>query len=142
MGEWRMLLSKTPFAFLFPLEFDDKSCTTRLMTTAERLTILQTELARYVQLLCEQYTPQRIILFGSLATAETGEWSDIDLVIIKETGARFLDRTKEVLQLLRPKVGLDVLVYTPDEFAALAEQRAFVRDEILGKGKVLYERPE
>ena len=61
-------------------------------------------------------------------------------MIIKETERKFLDRTREVLQLLRPQVGVDILVYTPDEFDQLVQQRAFVRDEIVGKGKVLYER--
>jgi uncharacterized protein len=109
-----------------------------MQTTRQNL--LQSELTRYIQLLQEHYAPQRIILFGSLATAATSEWSDIDLVIIKETGLRFLDRTKEVLQLLRPKVGLDILVYTPAEFAQMSEERAFVQDEIIKKGKVLYEQ--
>ncbi|RME47878.1 MAG: nucleotidyltransferase domain-containing protein, partial [Caldilineae bacterium] len=52
----------------------------------------------------------------------------------------FLERTKEVMQLLQPRVGVDILVYTPAEFERLARERAFVRDEIVGKGKVLYER--
>ena len=107
---------------------------------AQRRAVLEVELARYVQLLREQYAPQRILLFGSLTSGEIREWSDIDLVIIKETERKFLDRTREVLQLLRPQVGVDILVYTPDEFDQLVQQRAFVRDEIVGKGKVLYER--
>lgn len=107
---------------------------------AQRRAVLEAELARYVQLLREQYAPQRILLFGSLISGEIREWSDIDLVIIKETERQFLDRTREVLQLLRPQVGVDILVYTPDEFDQLVQQRAFVRDEIVGKGKVLYER--
>lgn len=107
---------------------------------AQRRAVLEAELARYVQLLREQYAPQRILLFGSLISGEIREWSDIDLVIIKETERKFLDRTREVLQLLRPQVGVDILVYTPDEFDQLVQQRAFVRDEIVGKGKVLYER--
>jgi predicted nucleotidyltransferase len=69
-----------------------------------------------------------------------GEWSDIDLVVVKETDRRFLDRTKNVLQLLQPRVGVDVLVYTPQEFERLARERNFVRTEIRGKGRVLYER--
>jgi hypothetical protein len=44
-----------------------------------------------------------------MAGDETGEWSDLDLVIVKETKQRFLDRTKEVMQLLRPRVGVDIL---------------------------------
>ena len=107
---------------------------------AQRRALLEAELARYVQLLREHYAPQLILLFGSLAAGETKAWSDIDLVVVKETDKRFLDRTREVLQLLRPQVGVDILVYTQAEFAELARQRAFVRDEIVGKGRVLYER--
>ncbi|HXK42915.1 MAG TPA: nucleotidyltransferase domain-containing protein [Anaerolineae bacterium] len=111
-------------------------------SVTRRRAVLEAELARYVQLLREQYAPQRILLFGSLTSGEVKEWSDIDLVIVKETERKFLDRTREVLQLLRPQVGVDILVYTPDEFDQMAQQRAFVRDEIVGKGKVLYERGE
>ncbi len=93
-----------------------------------------------MQALREHYSPQRILLFGSLASGRVNEWSDIDLVIIKETRQKFLDRIREVMQLLKPKVGVDILVYTPEEFAQLNEERAFVREEIVAKGRVLYER--
>lgn len=107
-----------------------------------RQALLEKELARYVRLLREYYAPERIILFGSLVAGEIETWSDIDLLIVKETERKFLDRAREVLTLLRPRVGVDILVYTPEEFAQLAQRRAFVRDEIVGKGKVLYERGE
>ena len=68
------------------------------------------------------------------------EWSDVDLVIVQETDLPFLKRIQSVLRLLRPKVGLDVLVYTPKEYAILAQERSFVHDEIVVKGTVLYER--
>lgn len=109
-------------------------------TIANRRALLEAELNRYVTLLAKHYRPQKILLFGSMAVGRTGEWSDLDLVIIKDTEKRFLDRTKEVIQLLQPRVGVDILVYTPEEFAGLSQERAFVHDEILGKGKVLYER--
>lgn len=105
-----------------------------------RRALLQSELQRYVKLLQEIYQPERILLFGSLASGAVQEWSDIDLVIIKETDRRFLDRTREVMELLRPRVGIDVFVYTPQEFARLLNERVFVREEIEAKGKVLYER--
>lgn len=107
---------------------------------SSRQALLDAELKRYLRLLREEYDPDRILLFGSLASGETDDWSDIDLVIVKETDSRFLDRTREVMQLLQPRVGVDILVYTPAEFAQLAQQRAFVREEIVAKGKVLYER--
>jgi hypothetical protein len=42
--------------------------------------------------------------------------------------------------LLQPRVGIDILVYTPVEFENLCKERAFFREEILGKGKILYEQ--
>jgi predicted nucleotidyltransferase len=107
-----------------------------------RRELLEAELSRYLTVLVEQYRPQTVLLFGSMADEKTEEWSDLDLVIIKETDRRFLDRTKEVMQLLRPRVGVDILVYTPAEFERLIRERIFVRDEIAEKGKVLYERGE
>jgi predicted nucleotidyltransferase len=100
---------------------------------------LEEELKRYVATLVEKIDPQRIILFGSLAFGRAHLWSDIDLVVVADTDRPFLDRTKELLLLLRPQVGLDLLVYTPAEFAALSREPSFFQQEIL-QGKVLYER--
>jgi predicted nucleotidyltransferase len=105
-----------------------------------RRAFLERELSRWLPLLIAHEQPEKIILFGSYCTGQIGEWSDLDLVIIKETEAPFLDRTRRVLELLKPKVGVDVLVYTPAEFERMSRERAFVRQEIVGKGKVIYER--
>jgi hypothetical protein len=35
---------------------------------------------------------------------------------------------------------MDVLVYTPTEWAEMMSQRRFVQKEILNKGRVVYER--
>jgi predicted nucleotidyltransferase len=106
----------------------------------KRRALLEAELARVVTILTEHYRPHKILLFGSAVGGQTTAWSDLDLVIIKDTEKRFLDRTKEVMQLTQPRVGVDILVYTPEEFTRLSQERYFVRDEIIGKGKVLYER--
>ncbi|MFN3742678.1 MAG: nucleotidyltransferase domain-containing protein [Anaerolineales bacterium] len=114
--------------------------TTVAEKSLRRRALLEAELERCVQVLRTHYAPQRILLFGSLASGNVEEWSDIDLVIIKETERKFLDRTCEVMELLKPQVGVDILVYTPEEFAQLSQDRPFVRREIVEKGKVLYER--
>jgi len=115
---------------------------TNIETIGTRRALLEAELNRYLTLLTKHYQPQKILLFGSMAMGQIGEWSDLDLVIVKDTEKRFLDRTKEVIQLLQPRIGVDILVYTPEEFAHLSQERAFIRDEIVRKGKVLYEREE
>ena len=108
----------------------------------DRNTLLENELGRFLPLLQRHYRPYKIILFGSLAAGQVGEWSDLDLVIVAETDKRFLDRVKEAMLLLCPKVGVDLLVYTPEEFKHLSRERRFFHTEILEKGKVLYERGE
>jgi len=101
---------------------------------------LKAELDRWVRLLKNEYDPEKIILFGSVANNMIGEWSDIDLIIIKNTEKPFLERIKEVLIFLQPKVGTDILVYTPEEYKNLSKNRSFFKQEINSKGKTIYER--
>jgi len=107
---------------------------------SEREQLLNQELARYLDLLIKHDEPERIIVFGSLATGDIHPWSDIDLVIIKQTILPFIQRLHEVRRLLHPRVGTDILVYTPEEFERLSKRRLFLREEILDKGIVVYER--
>ena len=107
---------------------------------ANRRALLKRELGRWLPLLLAHEQPERIILFGSYPAGQVGEWSDLDMVIVKETEAPFLERVRRVLTLLEPRVGLDVLVYTPKEFAELSRERPFLRDEVVAKGEVIYER--
>lgn len=94
-----------------------------------------------VEKLVNQYTPQKIILFGSYASGQAHSDSDVDLLIIKETTERFIERWVAVRHILsdpRRKVGLDVLVLTPQEVSErLARGDQFVA-EIINNGKVLY----
>lgn len=101
---------------------------------------LLAELERLRQLLAQDLRARRLFLFGSLATGEIHEWSDLDVVVVMETADRFIDRGLEIRRRLGPRVGLDVVVYTPEELHALAV-RPFVREEILRKGRVVPLRP-
>jgi predicted nucleotidyltransferase len=101
---------------------------------------LRQALENILQILVKEYVPEKIILFGSLANNEVREWSDLDVVIVKDTHTPFLQRLREVALLCRPRVGVDFLVYTPDEFAGMiADRNPFILEEVLGRGKVLYE---
>ena len=105
----------------------------------ERKKLLDQELARYIRLLAEHSNPEKVILFGTLATGRVHEWSDIDLVIVQKTQLPFFQRLRNVRKLLQPKVGTDIMVYTPEEFKRLCAERPFFREEINEKGKVVYE---
>ncbi|HCW50590.1 MAG TPA: nucleotidyltransferase domain-containing protein [Clostridiales bacterium] len=103
----------------------------------ERRRLLEREVRRMTALF-PRMGVKKAILFGSLARGDVIETSDIDLILVMETPRRFLDRLDEAFRVLRPKTGLDVLVYTPDEFEELLETRPFVQKAVR-EGKVIYE---
>ena len=111
-------------------------------SSAERKQRLEKEVARYVRLLTEHGDPERVIVFGSLATDQVHTWSDIDLVIVQRTDLPFFQRLRQMRRLLQPQVGTDILVYTPEEFEQLCGERAFFQEEILDRGVVVYERSD
>jgi predicted nucleotidyltransferase len=89
--------------------------------------------------LLEPQETLKVILFGSFVRDDFNEGSDIDIVVIKETTQRFIDRAGEVLSLYRGKRGLEVLVYTPAEFQKMLEEgNPFIR-QVVTEGKVIYE---
>ena len=107
----------------------------------QRKEALEKELRRIVATLTEKYKPEKIILFGSLATGRIHEWSDVDLLIVKETEKRPLDRALVAYNLLgNYREPMDIIVYTPAEVELLVNEGSFFMAEILAEGKILYEK--
>ena len=122
-------------------EVDRRSEAVNYAAVEVRRAELQAELERIVRVLVEEYDTECIILYGSFAHGDIHAWSDLDLCVIKRTEKRFIERLEEVGLLTLPRVGCQILVYTPKELEAVKQQgHYFFVDEILGKGKVLYER--
>ena len=85
--------------------------------------------------------PQKIILFGSYATDNFTEHSDLDLLIIKKTDLPSHKRGREILKNLRGlKTPVDIVVYTPEEIKEWKEERHSFISKILKEGKIIYER--
>jgi predicted nucleotidyltransferase len=107
----------------------------------ERKADLEAELARILPIIINNYQPEKIILFGSLATGEVHEWSDIDLMLVKDVEEHFWMRPLTVKKIVHSKLATDLFIYRPAEFEKMQrEKHYFMIDEILGRGKVLYER--
>jgi predicted nucleotidyltransferase len=60
-------------------------------------------------------------IFGSYGTSEFGRDSDIDMMLVVKTEKPFLDRAMGFGDLLDIVPSMDLLVYTPEEFASLTE---------------------
>lgn len=58
-------------------------------------------------------------LIGSCASGEHGPWSDIDVIIIKDTELPFPERAGEFFPLFDLGIPVDIFVYTPQEAAHL-----------------------
>ena len=96
---------------------------------------------RMVEKIVREYQPNKIILFGSYVYGEPTEDSDVDLLIIKDTDKRPIDRWIEVKRLLRDtsrSLPVSPLVYTEKEIEERNAIKDFFIEEIFEKGEVLY----
>ncbi|PSQ67283.1 MAG: hypothetical protein BRD32_00915 [Bacteroidetes bacterium QH_2_64_74] len=108
-------------------------------------------LDRMVQRLADEYAPERIVLFGSHAAGTADADSDIDLLIVKDTSERFLDRWTTVQRLLTGlhfsipvetlhfSIPVETIVLTPTEVETRIESGDAFLHTILDQGEILYE---
>jgi predicted nucleotidyltransferase len=94
-----------------------------------------------VNRLAESYQPEKIILFGSYGWGGATKDSDIDLLIVKETADRFIDRWVTVRELIEDherRVPVAPVVLTPKELnRRLGCGDQFFR-RIIGEGRLVY----
>ena len=87
------------------------------------------------------YQPERLHLFGSWARGEEDELSDLDVVVIKDTSSSFFDRLNEISRLLPAEIGgLDILVYTPEEFETMQREGNAFAEMINEEARLIYDR--
>lgn len=103
----------------------------------KRKKILEAELERIKNQL-PALDVQKVILFGSLASGGVRKSSDIDLIIVKKSDKKFLDRMDEFYEKLDSRVSLDIMVYTPEEFEKMSRTNTFIKRAIR-EGRILYE---
>jgi uncharacterized protein len=100
----------------------------------------------HIKKLCGQiaseFKPEKIILFGSQAYGKPTAESDIDLLVVMPYKGSPFRQAGEILKRVIPRVGvlpIDLIVRTPKQ----VEERLAIGDqfinEILGRGKVMYE---
>lgn len=94
-----------------------------------------------VEKIKKEYQPDRIILFGSYALGNPDRDSDIDLLIIKDTPDRRIDREVDVARIASDRkrlIPFEPIVLTPKEVDERLKRGDQFIKEILQKGEVLY----
>ncbi len=94
-----------------------------------------------VDIIVEKYDPEKIILFGSHAYGSPQPWSDIDLLVVMESGRHPVAVSQEMLRHLPPAMfSIDIVVRTPKTIQRrIALGDTFLK-EIISRGQVMYER--
>jgi len=90
-----------------------------------------------------RFNPDKIILFGSYATGNQKEDSDLDLLIIQETDLPPLQRGFDIrMSLIGTMIPFDILIYTKLEFEQESGNRFSFLSSAIKNSKILYERAD
>ena len=96
---------------------------------------------RFARDVAEKFHPDRIILFGSHAYGRPHIDSDVDILVIMPCRNQIDQAFKIRLAVDRP-FPLDIIVRTPHNMSWRLEEGDDFLQEIVSKGKVLYEAPD
>jgi predicted nucleotidyltransferase len=102
--------------------------------TAEKRRIAERTATEILRLL----SPDRILLFGSVARGEAREMSDIDLLIIGNSKKTFKERMNTLYSDIERDEEVDMLWYTPSEIERMRQSSSFLRSA-LKEAITLYE---
>jgi predicted nucleotidyltransferase len=86
-----------------------------------------------------RFKPEKIILFGSYAYGKPTPDSDVDLLVVMPYDRRKGRMSLRILEALDYHFPLDLLVRTPAEVQQRMRWGDCFIEEVLTKGKVLYE---
>ena len=95
----------------------------------------------YVAKLADEFRPERVILFGSMAEGRATADSDVDLLVVMNGRQNGADRALEIRRRIPRSFPLDLIVKTPAEMRRGLKSRDGFICSILERGKVLYECP-
>jgi len=84
--------------------------------------------------------PQTVVLFGSFATDDVNEGSDIDIMVIADFQVGFLDRIKLLLDLNHFGLPVEPIGYTVQEFTSMKGAGNPFISQVLRTGKILYQK--
>jgi uncharacterized protein len=94
-----------------------------------------------IKTIISNFSPEKIILFGSYASDNPTPDSDLDLLIIMETDLPSHKRASPIRLLFKPfPCSMDIIVYTPKEVDYWNGTTNHIVTEAFRTGKVVYER--
>jgi predicted nucleotidyltransferase len=112
---------------------------------------MQTE-NKYIEQLTENLktiNPYMVLLFGSYAYGTPNQGSDIDLLVVtnddfipkdyNEHNQLYL-KVSKAIRPVKKQIAVDLIVYTLPMYELFKKQNSSFGNEIVSKGKIIYER--
>ena len=91
--------------------------------------------------IAENFSPEKIILFGSYASGTPTPDSDLDFLVVMDSDQPRYRRPIPLHLIFSPKpCPMDILVYTPEEIRKWNGSVSHIITEAFQLGKVMYER--
>lgn len=93
-----------------------------------------------VNRIVEKFSPQKIIVFGSVASHTATEGSDVDILVVMDTKDESFYRSIPIDICLRDIIiDKDVIVVTPEEYELKKDDEYSFVNDIVKTGYVAYE---
>ena len=102
--------------------------------------MIMRQVQQYVDRLADQFRPERVILFGSMAEGRATADSDVDLLVVMAGAQNGADCALEIRRRIPRSFPLDLIVKTPGEVRRGVQDRDGFICSVLERGKVLYEK--
>jgi uncharacterized protein len=93
----------------------------------------------FSQQIVEKFQPDLIILFGSYAYGQPNEDSDVDLLVIMPFDEMPVQTAIAIRQQIKSPFPLDLIARTPAQIQQRLDMGDFFIQDIINKGRVLYE---
>jgi len=106
---------------------------------AARRSLLTTALERFVTIARRYADVRAVYVFGSYARGDVRPHSDLDVLVVRDTHVRRIDRDRDLRLAFDVPIGIDLIVVTPDEFERGLPTTGFGRT-ILSEATRVYAR--
>lgn len=112
----------------------------QVVSRGENVTLVtRTDITNFAAALAREFSPQRVVLFGSHARNDARVDSDVDLLVIMPRVTRPISLAAEMVTRLRPRFAVDLLIRTPKQIRERLAANDFFLRNVIESGETLYE---
>jgi predicted nucleotidyltransferase len=97
------------------------------------------QIEEYCEAIAREFSPEKIILFGSYAYGEPTADSDVDLLVVLPFHGSDVSKAIQIRARFDTPFPLDLLVRKPRFISERLRERDMFIEQVMTKGRVLYE---